>query len=218
MSEEQSGVDRRLTAWLEEYKSLAADVGARVGLQQSNASLAIVFISGLTGYVVTYWTSHGLHSLLASETALLLTLVPIIGQFFIWRHIDHDWNIIDKANYIDKHIRPGVQACCGDPSVLSFEQHLRIARQKRAALSLLGNEHIVVFGAIGVYLATCWYVIVSVPHAAGQGHGLFVLLVYIGTALTGASLWTAAVTGWRYTKIGIEAPTIERAPDPSDHG
>ena len=90
---------------------------------------------------------------------------------FVWRHIDHDQNIIDKASYIDYEIRRRVVVLTG-ASVLDFDGLLRARRHSRARrigpLVFLGNEHVIMLLLVAGYLAVCWYVRISWKDYAGS--------------------------------------------------
>lgn len=115
----------RLDALLAEYGELSADNRSRVDLQQRNANVAIVLMTALTGYLVSYWKDHGLDhtpaSLFLSEIMLLVVIGPLFANIFIWRHIDHDENIQDKASYVHAKIRPAVDRECASKDLLALK-------------------------------------------------------------------------------------------------
>jgi hypothetical protein len=131
--------------WLEEYKTSSSDIGIRVSLQHGLLNIELLFVSGVSAYLFkTYLDSP--NSLFDIAHKLILLFVPIIVAFFAIRHLNHDVNIIDKAKYIDRVIRPHIIEITGDKDNLGFEEFIDEARRSRAKkygfLIWLGGEHI----------------------------------------------------------------------------
>ncbi len=209
VSAENGLLQRELTAWLEEYKALCSDVESRVRLQQSNVHVGILLLTAFTGYLVAYWNAHGLTQLETSEMAVLLVIVPLLTLYFVWRHIDHDSNIIDKADYIDSVVRPNVARCAHSNDVMTFDYFLRNRRVDRilqlSVLSALGNEHVLVLMFVLLYMSAAWYVRLAVPLHAGQAQRVFDYLLYFCSVLLALSLYMTGVTIWRYLKLGSDS-------------
>ncbi|MGH7484658.1 MAG: hypothetical protein ACREMY_03510 [bacterium] len=211
----------RLSALLDEYKELGADIRERVDLQQRNANLLLVFITASTGYLFNYWKDHGVHhgaaSLVHSDIAALVPAVALVANVFVWRHLDHDQNIIDKATYIDTVLRPAARVCAGGEPVLGWEEFQRERRRRRplrlGPLALLGNEHVPMMLLVISYLAAGWYIRLSVSHPAGEAHRLFDYLLYVGTGVFAASVWMSVVTAFDYGKLGRQ-PVQDRPAQP----
>src|SRR5690349_14742090 len=89
-----------LSVLMDEYKVLSDDIGRRVQLQQQNANVIIVLLTAFTGYLFNYWKDHSFSDLRVSEISCLVVVAPLLGMVGLWRHVDHDSNIIDKAEYI----------------------------------------------------------------------------------------------------------------------
>lgn len=213
MSEQEYRRALVVQVWLEDYKAMVADIGARVDLQHRNANVAIVLMSAFTGYLVNFWNSKDLSTLLTSPAALLVALVPLLAQLFVWRHIDHDSNIIDKAQYIQSTVRPALAEATWTPDVMSFEAALNTARLRRpvllSPLSLLGNEHVLILGYSGGYLAAGWSARLSVD-AGGPASDFFNGLLYTASAAAALSVLMSLVTATRYARLGrLAAPAAD---------
>ncbi len=210
----------QLRVWLEEYRAMSTDIGNRIELQHRNVSLAIIVLTAITGYLVNYWSNHSLDALVSSEIATLIAIGPLVASIFLWRHIDHDANIIDKADYIEAVVRPNVGTIAGDDNLLGFERFLRHRRVKRRPWAigpmviLLGTEHAILLLYFGVYLACGWYVRVSVSDRAGEAEALFDTLLYIGSGLLGVSAFMLVGIGLMYSTLGRATP--EEGGDVSD--
>lgn len=205
----------RLDVLLAEYAELSADNRARVDLQQRNANVAIVLMTALTGYLISYWKSHGLDqgpdSLFLSDIILLAVVGPLFAYVFIWRHVDHDENIKDKAAYMHREIRPAVARACEARGLMSFEDHLTQRRQERlrklTPLVALGNEHIPLLLFSGAYLALGWYVRLCVARYAGGAHTVFDWILYTASSLFGVTIWMVWQSARGYLSV------ISRATD-----
>lgn len=211
-----SSEDRSLSVLMDEYRSLADDIGRRVQLQQHNTNIAIVLLTAFTGYLFTYWSDHSLQELEESEIACLVVVAPMLGLVYIWRHVDHDSNIIDKASYIVDIIRPKVAVLTGDPSVMSFESWLREGRFRRVRfltpLAVFGMEHLAASAYITTFGIAAWYLRIGVPGRAGEAGALFDVLLYIGTGLYVVSMYMAGASTYRYTLIAasstVQVPVV----------
>lgn len=201
-----------LSTLLEEYKELCSDIRARVDLQHRNVNLLVVFMTAVTGYLFNYWNDHGLddgaNSLLRSEIAALIAVAPLFANVFVWRHLDHDQNIIDKSLYIDTAIRPAVAECTGGVQVLGWERFLRERRRNRppriGPLVLLGNEHVTMLLFVAAYVFAGWYVRGVADHA-GEAKQLFDVLIYVASALFLLSLVMSVITAFAYGRLGARA-------------
>jgi hypothetical protein len=211
----------RLEVLLTEYRELSADNRARVDLQQRNANVAVVLMTALTSYLVSYWRSHGLDhgrsSLFLSAIILLIVIGPLFAYIFIWRHIDHDENIKDKAFYMYATIRPAVNAECESRGLMSFEQDLRARREERLSeltpLVALGNEHFPLLLFSGAYLLLAWCLRLGVPHYAGGAHNWFDGLLYVASALFWATIGMVARSAHGYLDIAPSEPqSSDRSP------
>jgi hypothetical protein len=205
----------RLEALLAEYSELSADNRSRVDLQQRNANVAIVLMTALTGYLVSYWKDHGLDhrpaSLFLSEIMLLVVIGPLFANIFIWRHIDHDENIQDKAAYVHAKIRPVVNRESASQNLLAFEDFLKQRRKRRlitlTPLVALGNEHIPLLLFSGAYLSLGWYVRFQVPHYAGEAHKLFGWILYVASVLFVVTVWMAYRSARGYLDVAPSSST-----------
>jgi hypothetical protein len=198
--------DASLRVLMDEYKLLTDDIARRVQLQQQNANVIIVLLTAFTGYLFNYWKDHTFAELRTSEVACLIVIAPILGMVLVWRHVDHDSNIIEKAEYIVEVIRPRVVVLTGDYGVMSFESWLRSRRVRRVfqltPLIVFGMEHVSASAYVLVYGALGWYLRLTVPGHAGSAEHIFDLLLYVGTVLYVISVYMLIVTTYRYTLIG----------------
>ncbi|MFA5353644.1 MAG: hypothetical protein WC291_05400 [Thermodesulfovibrionales bacterium] len=133
-----------LKFWLEEYKALSSDIQNRVTLQHGLFNMNILLAVGLLGFIANLIKTDV--NLVASYPIRLLAEgLPLIMSFFVWRHLNHDVNIIDKATYIHTVIRPHVAALSGDTELLGFERFLEKCRRDRltrfGVVITLGGEH-----------------------------------------------------------------------------
>ncbi len=200
----------QLSIWMEEYKALSSDIQSRVDLQHRNTNLNIVFISALTGYIFNYWNKNSYHALLSSEIATLFVIAPLISLVFVWRHIDYDSNIIDKADYIYSVIRPHVDLCAGRSDYLAFESFLRKRRMQRTwkvgIFSILGNDHVIILLYLAMYMAYAWYMRIAVPNRAGEAKIVFDVFLYVGSFFLVVSVYMAVITAVRYAQLGKPVP------------
>jgi hypothetical protein len=220
-----------VAAILDEYKELSAEVRTRLDLQQRNMNVLAVLVTAITTYLVSYVTtrSSSTATVIAytafgtSEIVVLASLVPVIINVFLWRHLDHDANIIDKASYINTVLRPALVEAVGLDTALGFEKFLHARRKTRprrmGPLLGLGQEHVPMFAFSAVYLAECWYLRFRVPHRAASSSGLFDGLLYVGTALTAMSIVMAIAVGREYARVGqvtqLLSGKTEPVPPPS---
>lgn len=129
--------------WLEEYKALTSDIQSRVVLQQTLmnylllvVSASAIIISSVLKEKTFYEYREGLQ--------IFLMFLPMLFSFFVWRHANHDLNIIDKASYINKVIRPNLVILTGDANLIGWDRYLENKRQERrkyGLLILLSGEH-----------------------------------------------------------------------------
>lgn len=198
---------RRLAAWLEEYRALSGDIMARVDLQQKNSHLNLTVVSAFTGYLVKSWQDLGFAAVAESELAILFVVVPLMSNMFVWRHIDHDANIIDKATYIEEVVRPAVVDCTGDQNAMSFEAFLNRTRRIRPTsifMGVLGNEHILIFGFLLLYLLSGWNLFSNYPARGGGAQALFDVLLFASSGFMIASIVMSVLTLVRYRRLAVE--------------
>jgi len=133
-----------LKFWLEEYKVISSDIQNRVTLQHGLFNMNILLAVGLLGFLANIIKTD-LNLITIYPIRLLLEGLPLIMSFFVWRHLNHDANIVDKAIYIHTVIRPHVGDLCGDTEILGFEKYLEERRRERLArfgfAIWLGGEH-----------------------------------------------------------------------------
>jgi hypothetical protein len=199
--------EARLQVWIEVFRSHVAGVNARVDLQHRNANVALVLLSAFAGYLATAWSAHNLHALLVSPGVLVVPAAAILAQIFVWRHLDHDANIIDMAEYNDQVVRGALAELSGeDPGILSFEAWLNAARRRRprlvTPLILLGNEHIAILGFGMAYVSAGWAIRVGVRGVAGDGSAYFTGFLCVASASAAMSLLMSMGMAWRYAKLG----------------
>lgn len=208
---------------MEEMKSHAGDIRNRVDLQHRNFNVFIVLTTALTGYLVNYWNDHGLQqgaeSLLHSEIVLLVLLVPLFACVFVWRHADHDANIVDDAAYVETMIRPQLRDFAGDPSLLQWETFLRkrrVRRMRRVGPIAMFSTEPVIMGLIGgIYLASAWYLSATQTTYAGEAEQLFHILLYVDSVVFALSAYIAAATAFGgYAELGSSGVS-EKAIDAS---
>ena len=198
----------RVSALTDEYKELTAEIRIRIDLQQRNMNVLVILLTAITGYLVAYAGDHGLdtHGVADSEVLLLVALAPVLINLFIWRHVDHDVNIIDKAAYINRVLRPALTECTGGKPVLGFEEflhHRRRARPRRVGPFLdFGKEDVPMFFLLVTFLAAGWLVRFTVHSRAGEARTIFDVTLYMGTALLFVSLIMAILVGTGYRNVG----------------
>jgi hypothetical protein len=136
--------DNAVKVWLEEYKALNSDVQSRVVLQHGLMNYLLLVLSAVV-LVLTSMLKEGLIDGHFNTLRYFLLVLPILFSFFVWRHANHDINIINKAAYLNNVVRPNLIAITGDSNILGFEQFLDSARRQRSksvgALVWVGNEH-----------------------------------------------------------------------------
>lgn len=202
----------RVSVMLDEYKEVGTETRTRIDLQHRNMNVLVVLVTAVTGYLVKYASEHGGAghgaSLAHSEIAILVALVPVVTNVFLWRHLDHDVNIIDKAAYVRTVLRPTLVKSLDGHSVLDFESFLHFRRglrpQRWGPFLALGQEDIPMFLILVAYLGASWYLLLQVQHHAGSGHDVFDGLVYAGTLLTVISAVMAIGVGREYARVGAD--------------
>jgi hypothetical protein len=200
---------------LTEYQEITAEIRLRIELQQRNMNVFVVLVTAISGYLITYASDHSLQKLYSNEIVILAVLVPIMANIFIWRHFDHDANIIDKARYVVREIRPALQCLVGGSnSVLGFENYLQGTRRTRvrrfSPFLAFGQESIPMFVLLSLFLAGCWYVRTDVAGYAGHASVTFTVLLAVGSAATPFSLLMAAMVSRDYQTIGT-VKLVERS-------
>jgi hypothetical protein len=199
--------EAQLNACLEEYKVLSSDIQARVDLQHRNFNLFLVVASGFIGYAVDYSSKNGVASFQASQVALVLVIVPLVAQLFLWRHYDHDANIIDKALYIDTILRPRLAILSREEGALGFESFLRQERLRRpfrmGPVVILGSEVLGIATYCLLILAGAWYVRVDFRGRAGALGEVYDILLYLDSAMVALTVVTTIFASRRYTTLGL---------------
>lgn len=207
--------DRALGVWIEELKSHSGDIRNRVDLQHRNFNVFIVLTTALTGYLVNYWNEHGLQgsseALLHSEIVLLVLLVPLFACVFVWRHTDHDANIIDDAAYVETVITPKLRHYADDQSLLTWEAFLRQRRVRRmrkvGPVAMFSTEPVIMGLIGGIYLAAAWYLWAARGSYAGEAEQLFDIVLYVDSLVFALSAYIATATAFGgYAELGSPAP------------
>lgn len=202
----------QLSVMMEEYRALDGDIGRRVDLQHRNTNLGIVYFAAVTGYLFDYINDHSVGELHQSDLAVLLVLAPAIGLIFVCRHIDHDANIIDDAEYVELELRPRVIELVGHPDLLGFGRFLHASRLKRVrttgVLWVLGNEHVVLLAYLTAYLVWGWSVRLGVSNRAGSVEGLSDALLYVSSAAFLVVVYMSVKTAARYAEVGSPSETL----------
>jgi len=206
--------------WLEEYKALTADIGRRVDLQHKNLNLFLVLLSAFAGFIFNYWNDHSFDQLQTGEIAVLFAIAPLLGLFLVWRHLDHDSNIIDKARYLDGHVRPNLVELSGDDGVLMFDRFLVASRPQRTKtqgpLWILGNEHILPIAYVAIYLAFAWHLRLEVPNRAGEADVVFDFVLYGASIIFLGAIIVSGLIVYQYSQIGKESSPLSPEPDEPD--
>jgi len=143
MSKSKLSNDDLIKIWLDEYKVLAADVQNRVTLQQTLMNYLLILVSASL-VAFTGLLKDQLYSQYEAGMRIAVMVLPILFSFFVWRHANHDLNIIDKASYINKVIRPNLIVLTGDASLLGWDRYVDVRRKQRRRygfLMLLSGEH-----------------------------------------------------------------------------
>jgi hypothetical protein len=210
--------DHAVEILMEELKSHAGDIRNRVDLQHRNFNVFIVLTTALTGYLVNYWNEHGLKlgadALLHSEIILLVLLVPLFACVFVWRHVDHEANIIDDAAYVESAVAPKLRSCAGDEELLQWERFLRqrrVQRMRRVGPVAMFSTEPVIMGLIGgLYLFAAWYLHTSQGKYAGEAEGAFEILLYVDSFVYALSAYVAAATAFGgYGALGSTEDAVE---------
>ncbi len=194
---------------LEEYKTLRAEILARLDLQHKNMNVLVVLISAITGFLVKYAGEHGLSgdgaTLVNDQIVTLVPLAALSINVFLWRHTDHDVGIIDAACYLEQRLRPAIADRLGPGQYLGYETFLSERRKGRSRhvsrLVSLGNENVTMFVLLAIFLAAGWCVHLASPHSAGNAHGVFTALLYLVSTLTAFSLAISLIVGRNYLQI-----------------
>jgi hypothetical protein len=206
---------------LDEYKELGAEVRMRIDLQQRNMNVLIVLVTAISGYILSYSADHGIavgaESLIHSPTVLLIPLVPFAVNAFLWRHVDHDANIIDKAGYISNVLRPKIESEVGDAAVLGFESYLHVRRlsrgQRLGPLVDLAHEDLPMYMLLATFLSVGWYIRVASSDYVRDLYLVYDLLLYGGTLLTCISAAMAFAIRGEYRRVGEPSrPHMEAEP------
>lgn len=212
-----TSVDRLVDALDTEFRELVAEIRLRLDLQHRNMNVFVVLVTAISGYLIKFASDHGVtgapSSLVRNEIVLLVPLVTVIANVFLWRHLDHDLNIIDKAAYIHSRIRPALVGATDSDMPLAFERFLHDRRKKStvplSAVRVVGQESVPLFLLLAAYLAGGWYTQTSVQGHAGHAGTAFVWLLGVGSGASAVSLLLAIAIGHAYDTVG--APDIPTA-------
>jgi hypothetical protein len=219
-NDSEKSIDRAASVWLEEYKILSSDIMKRIDLQHKNLSLHLVFLSAIAGYLFNYGIKNGFKSITDSEILILVAIAPLVSQVFTWRHIDHDSNIIDKANYIETVVSRNLNRLLKQNGLLGFERYLDRSRKRRVGsvglFALLGNDHAITITYALVYLTLGWFIIFQYDPSAAGLKTAFVLLMIVSTLLMIATVYMVAKSALRYRAIGTSTAATFNTTDQRD--
>jgi hypothetical protein len=204
---QEEAIKAQVSSWMEQYKSTTAAIAARIDLQQRNANVNAVLVTASAGYLFTFWSKDGYAGVAQTEFSVLFAIMPLLSLAFVWRHIDHDSNIVDFAEYVALVIRPELRALVGRDTI-TFESFLRKRRWQRIGgtflVSILGNEAVIMVVLTIPYLGYAWFLRISEPKRAGSASAFFDALVYLDTALFLLTLYLLARSAILYGRLGSE--------------
>jgi hypothetical protein len=205
MTSPNSTDESLLKTLLQEHSVMTANIQGRVDLQNKNLSLLLVLSTAIAGYMVNKWNATNFNEFVVSEVVVLCPVAVLLQLVFIWRHLDHDANIIAAAEYLEINVCPEVARLTNSATVLTFESYLRSDRGQRTrrigVLSLLGNDHFVAFGVSLAFLMFSWYLRIFESNHAGTADHVFDWLVYFGSAMFILTSFMAVTTMLRFSKI-----------------
>lgn len=141
--QQHNSTEDKIKIWLEEYKALTADIQSRVVLQQTLMNYLLLVVSA-SAVIFSGLLKDELYNEYRDGLQIFLLFLPMLFSFFVWRHANHDLNIIDKASYINKVIRPNLVVLTGDANLIGWDRYLENKRQERrkyGILMLLSGEH-----------------------------------------------------------------------------
>jgi hypothetical protein len=198
-----------LSVMVDEYKELGSEIRLRIDLQQRNMNVLVVLITAITGYLLTYIGNNPVETVTGGAKApyvlLLLPTTVLIADIFLWRHLDHDINIIDKAAYVRQVIQPRLTSLTAQ-SVLGFEEFLNLRRHRRprriGPLLALGQDHAPLVLVIILYLACCWIVWVNEPNRLDVALEIFNAGTYVASVCSVISALMSMAVGREYRTIG----------------
>ena len=215
-------IEKVAGVWIEEYKSLASDIGKRVELQQKNLSLHLIFLSAIASYIFKYGLDNGFDKIISNEVLLLLAIAPFISQVFTWRHLDHDSNIIDKACYIENIIAPNINLLLEQTELLGFEKYLAKTRKSRTnnvgIFAILGNDHTIAISYALLYLIMSWGIIFKYQNPSNKLIEIFFWLIVFDTVVMAITIYMVIQNTFRYKSIVKEKKTEEEKVASQCHG
>ena len=204
LTEAPNDDDRELSVWIEQYKVTVAGIAARVDLQQRNANVCAVILVGLVGFVFTYWTRNGYSAFVDKPILVLVVVAPIVALVFVWRHVDHDANVLDGGIYINTVLRPAVSRLVG-ADVLIWEDFLQTQRHQRVRwlgfIAVLGNEAVLLTSLLVPFLVYAWNLLLTRPGRAGGARQLFDGLLYLDTGTFLITLYGLFGTLFRFSRL-----------------
>lgn len=193
------------TIWIEEYKMLGADIIQRVGLQHHLLGFNLIFLSTIAGYLFNYGLTNGFDQIVKSEVLILSAIAPFVSLIFTWRHIDHDSNIIDKANYIESVISPNINRLFHQDGLLGFGRHLARSRSRRVKsvglFAWLGNDHVITISYALIFIVYGWLIMCNHVEYAGALKNVYFSFIVLDTILMLITIYMAIKTAFRYRVI-----------------
>lgn len=201
----------RLKLLGDEYKVLAQGIAHRVDLQQKLLNFHLIFLAVLGALV-----GKNPSFVFEADALPFLVMVPLVLMFFVWAHTNHDAMIIAYAEFINKQLKPTLEALLQGEKVLEFEKFLKEYRKDRySILTILGGEYnLAILLAIISLLFACallyqkWPITLSYVGWHGAGY-VFISIVLIEMLLL---FWTVALRvriGFSYLNIHNISELIE---------
>jgi hypothetical protein len=210
------GKDRHLTVLMGEYGEASVAIRDRIDLQHRNMNVLVLLCVGVSGYLVQYATMHGLDTgqdaLTRTPLTTLVVLLAVVVNLFVWRHLDHDVNILDTASYVNDVLRPAIREVVEADPVLSWEAFLhdrRLGRRRRFGPLLdLGKDDVPQLVLATTFLTVGWTERLTVGQPGGQAHLMFDMLLAVASVLTPVSVWMAVAVGRAYRTVGMSPASV----------
>jgi uncharacterized membrane protein len=197
-----------ITSIFEEYREMRAEIRVRIDLQHRNMNVLVVLVTTATGFLIIYYSANARGNaapLASSAVSLLFPVVCIFINVFIWRHANHDSNVIDKSMYISTVLRPRLIAATSNKEVLGLEAFLKTRRYSRARrwdlVVQLGQDSVPMFVLLALYLATSWVFQIHVGRLHGSISVLYLTLAILSSFLTAISTFMTVRVGLGYRGI-----------------
>lgn len=196
--------ERAISLWAEQLNLASTGIAARVELQQKNANVNIVLLTAATGFIVNFISQHGYDDFIKSEVCIIVPLAALVTNIFIWRHVDHDANVLDQARYIEYVIRPSLLRLAGEDTV-RWEEFLQAGRLRRpmsrALSSSVGNEAVIMSGLMLPFLIISWSFLGDGAGVAASAHNTFHVLTYVGAGTSLISLYLLTVDLYQFATL-----------------